>query len=94
MEFFTFLGLGMGLGFAFLLHQLGTPAGPGSGSAVTHRSEKKSRSESRSSAALPHETKGAAEDSGSTIHRSTQLLTDEESEEAAEALRTALGKRR
>ncbi len=94
MDIFSLLGLGIGVAFAFMLPKILTLDGNDPGSGVTNQPDQKRTRESRSSAATGFDSSDPNERTDSTIHRSTQLLTDEESEEAAEALRSALGKRR
>ena len=90
MEFFILFGIGMGI--ALLLRKPSN--GRISGDTAMNSYEEKEHNESQSGRGKAPTPLKAADDLPHTIHRSTQLLTDEESEEAAEALRAALGKRR
>lgn len=94
MDPFTVIGLGIGLGFAWFMRDLEPLGGSGAANTASGSVNEDVEAANEPSCSDTANIERLAPPVASTVHRSTQLLTDEESHEAAEALRSALERRR
>ena len=94
MDPFSAIGLGIGLGFAWFIRDLEPLGGSGAANTASGSVNEDIEAANEPSCTETPNVESATPPIASTVLRSTQLLTDEESEEAAQALRSALGRRR